>query len=52
MVYVCVNIGFGRAARVGSCALVCVVHNNKVYCGNVGDSLGLIVRSDSPMGFQ
>jgi len=31
--------------------LVCVVHNNKVYCGNVGDSLGLLIHEDKPMGF-
>lgn len=43
--------GFGRAGRAGSCALVCVVHNNKVYCGNAGDSLALLVKQDSPMGF-
>jgi len=28
------------------------VHNNKVYCGNAGDSLGMLVRSESPMGFE
>ena len=30
-------------ARAGSCALVCVVANNKIYCANAGDSLGLII---------
>jgi len=35
--------GFGRFARAGSCALVCVVHNNKVYTANAGDSLGILV---------
>lgn len=43
--------GFGRAARAGSCALVCVVYNNKVYCGNAGDSLGLLITEDNPMGY-
>jgi serine/threonine protein phosphatase PrpC len=33
-------------ARAGSCALVCVVVNNKVYSANAGDSLGLIVEQD------
>ena len=33
-------------ARAGSCALVCVVANNKVYSANAGDSLGLIVSQD------
>lgn len=32
--------------RVGSCVLVCVVVNNKVYSANAGDSLGLIVDQD------
>lgn len=35
--------GFGRFARAGSCALVCVVCNNKVYTGNAGDSLGILI---------
>ena len=34
-------------ARAGSCALVCVVCNNKVYTANAGDSLGIIVSKDS-----
>lgn len=33
-------------ARVGSCALVCVVANNKIYSANAGDSLGLIIEQD------
>lgn len=33
-------------ARAGSCALVCVVANNKVYSANAGDSLGLIIEQD------
>jgi serine/threonine protein phosphatase PrpC len=33
-------------ARAGSCALVCVVVNNKVYSANAGDSLGLIIEQD------
>ena len=34
-------------ARAGSCALVCVVANNKVYTANAGDSLGLIISKDA-----
>ena len=33
-------------ARAGSCALVCVIANNKLYSANVGDSLGLIIEQD------
>ena len=45
-VNVLANIGFGRMGRAGSCALVCVVANNKVYSANAGDSLGLIIEQD------
>jgi serine/threonine protein phosphatase PrpC len=38
------NSGFGRFARAGSCALVCVVHDNKLYTANAGDSLGILVE--------
>ncbi len=39
--------GFGRFARAGSCALVCVVHNNKLYTANAGDSLGILVEESN-----
>lgn len=39
-----VDLGFGRFARAGSCALVCVVHDNKLYTANAGDSLGILVE--------
>ena len=38
------NSGFGRFGRAGSCALVCVVHDNKLYTANAGDSLGILVE--------
>jgi serine/threonine protein phosphatase PrpC len=38
------NIGFGRFSRAGSCVLVCLVHNNKVYTANAGDSLGILIE--------
>jgi serine/threonine protein phosphatase PrpC len=38
------NVGFGRFGRAGSCALVCVVHGNKLYTANAGDSLGILVE--------
>ena len=40
------KLGFGRMARAGSCALVCVVANNKIYSANAGDSLGLIIEKN------
>lgn len=36
--------GFGRFARAGSCALICVVYNNKLYTANAGDSLGILIE--------
>lgn len=32
------------AARVGSCVLSALIHNNKVYVANAGDSAGVICR--------
>ncbi|CAM6001739.1 unnamed protein product [Sphagnum balticum] len=37
---------FGRMGRAGSCALICVIAGNKLYSGNAGDSLGLLVSSN------
>jgi serine/threonine protein phosphatase PrpC len=31
--------------------LVCVVYNDRLYCGNAGDSVAILVHDDSPMGF-
>ena len=36
--------GYPHAARVGSCALVPVVRDNKVYVANAGDSKAAIIR--------
>lgn len=35
-------LGFPRIGRVGSCALVIVVVNDKLYAANAGDSQGLV----------
>lgn len=37
-------IGFPRMGRVGACALVVVVANNRVYAANAGDSQGLVLE--------
>ena len=44
--YKAINQGFGRLARAGSCALVCVIVNNTVYAANAGDSEGFIVTNN------
>lgn len=36
--------GFPKSAYVGSCALVAVVHNNKLYVANAGDSKAVVLR--------
>jgi len=38
--------GYPHAARVGACALVAVVKDNKVYVANAGDSKGMLVRKN------
>ena len=43
------NLGFGRFARAGPCALVTLVCNNKVYTANAGDSLGILIEEGSAM---
>lgn len=40
------NAGFPDVARVGSCALVALVHNNKVYSANIGDCKGVIISEN------
>ena len=36
--------GFAKPAYVGSCALVAIVHGNKLYVANSGDSKGIMLR--------
>jgi len=38
------NNGYPKTAYVGACALVAVVHNDKVYVANAGDCKGLLLR--------
>ena len=40
------NLGFPKVGQVGSCALLALVYNNKVYAANIGDSKGVICRYD------
>lgn len=36
--------GFPKTAYVGACALIAVVHNNKLYVANSGDCKGVLLR--------
>mmetsp|Transcript_4584 Transcript_4584/g.6955 ORF Transcript_4584/g.6955 Transcript_4584/m.6955 type:complete len:241 (+) Transcript_4584:1416-2138(+) len=38
------NGGFPKSAYVGACALICVVHDNKLYVANAGDSKAVLLR--------
>ncbi len=40
------GIGFSAIGRVGSCALVAIVSNNKLYAANIGDCKGVICYED------
>jgi serine/threonine protein phosphatase PrpC len=44
--------GFPKVAYVGSCALVTVVHDNKVYIANSGDSKGVILRKKDDDSYE
>jgi pyruvate dehydrogenase phosphatase len=44
--------GFPKTAYVGSCALVAVVHNNKVYVANAGDSKAVILRKKDDESYE
>jgi serine/threonine protein phosphatase PrpC len=44
--------GFPKAALVGSCALVSIAYNNKLYVSNAGDSKAVLLRlSDDGASF-
>ena len=40
------HAGYPHAARVGACALVAVVKDNKVYVANAGDSKAMLFRKN------
>eukprot|EP00347_Sterkiella_histriomuscorum_P014019 403362473 len=44
--------GFPQSAYVGSCALVAIVHDNKLYVANAGDSKGVLLRTKPDGSFE
>jgi pyruvate dehydrogenase phosphatase len=44
--------GFPKAASVGSCGLVSIVHNNKLYVANAGDSKAVLLRQTDSGDFE
>jgi len=41
------NIGYGKVGGVGSCALLTLTYNGKIYVANLGDCQGVICKSDN-----
>ena len=41
------NRGYGKMATVGSCVLVCLIHNDTLYVANLGDSKARIIRNEN-----
>ncbi len=39
-------MGFGSLANVGSCALLTIVINDKIYVANLGDSKGILIEKN------
>lgn len=37
---------------MGSCALVAIVHNNKLYVANAGDSKGVLLRKKADGSYE
>jgi pyruvate dehydrogenase phosphatase len=46
------ELGFPKAAYVGSCALVALVKNGKLYIANAGDSKGALLRKKKDGTFE
>jgi len=40
------NAGYAKTAYVGSCALVAVVHENKLFVANAGDCKGVLLKQE------
>jgi len=39
-------MGFGKVGNVGSCALVSLVIDNRLFVANLGDSKGILFKKD------
>jgi serine/threonine protein phosphatase PrpC len=40
------KIGNKKIRSVGTCGITAIVHNDKVYVGNSGDSMGMFIMSE------
>lgn len=47
MAKVAFSLGFAQTAYVGACALIAIVHDNKLYVANAGDCKGVLLGIDS-----
>jgi serine/threonine protein phosphatase PrpC len=39
-------LGNKRLRNVGTCGITAIVHNDRVYVGNSGDSMGMFILSE------
>jgi serine/threonine protein phosphatase PrpC len=44
--------GFPKIAYVGSCALIAIVKDNKLYVANAGDSKGVLLRKKDDGSYE
>jgi pyruvate dehydrogenase phosphatase len=44
--------GFPKAAYVGSCALTTIIHDNKLYVANAGDSKAVLLRKKADGSYE
>jgi pyruvate dehydrogenase phosphatase len=45
-------MGYPKVAYVGSCALIAIVKDNKLYVANAGDSKGVLLRRKDDGSFE
>jgi serine/threonine protein phosphatase PrpC len=46
------GMGYPKSAYVGSCALTVLVHDNKLYTANAGDSKACILRKKADGSYE
>jgi pyruvate dehydrogenase phosphatase len=52
VVKTCFDKGLPKTAYVGSCALIAVVHNNKLFVANAGDSKAAVLRKKQDGSYE
>ena len=52
MAKVAFDAGYPKSAYVGACALMAVVHEDKIYVANTGDCKGVLLREKDDGTYQ